>query len=53
MDHGDDWLSLDDVASYYDKVDQLIGVFGSKENLPNDRIVFSFPRQNRGCRTLY
>jgi choline dehydrogenase-like flavoprotein len=34
---GDDWpISYDDVAPYYDKVDQLVGVFGSKENLPND-----------------
>ncbi|HEX6890518.1 MAG TPA: GMC family oxidoreductase [Chryseolinea sp.] len=34
---GDDWpISYEDVAPFYDKVDQLIGVFGSKENLPND-----------------
>lgn len=34
---GDDWpIGYDDVAPYYDKVDKLIGVFGSKENLPND-----------------
>lgn len=34
---GDDWpISYDDVSPYYDKVDRLIGVFGSKENLPND-----------------
>ena len=34
---GDDWpISYEDVAPYYDKVDQLIGVFGSRENLPND-----------------
>lgn len=34
---GDDWpIGYDDVAPYYDKVDRLIGVFGSKENLPND-----------------
>ena len=34
---GDDWpIGYDDVAPYYDKIDQLIGVFGSKENLPND-----------------
>lgn len=34
---GDNWpIGYDDVAPYYDKVDQLIGVFGSKENLPND-----------------
>src|SRR5918993_745352 len=35
--HGDDWpLSYEDVAPYYDKIDQLIGVFGSKENMPNE-----------------
>ena len=34
---GDDWpIGYDDVAPYYDKVDQLIGVFGSKENMPNE-----------------
>lgn len=34
---GDDWpIGYDDVAPYYDKIDKLIGVFGSKENLPND-----------------
>lgn len=34
---GENWpIGYEDVAPYYDKVDQLIGVFGSKENLPND-----------------
>lgn len=34
---GDDWpIGYEDVAPYYDKVDQLIGIFGSKENLPNE-----------------
>ena len=34
---GDDWpIGYDDVAPYYDKIDKLIGVFGSAENLPND-----------------
>lgn len=34
---GDDWpIGYDDVSPYYDKVDQLIGVFGSKENIPNE-----------------
>ena len=34
---GDDWpIGYEDVAPYYDRVDRLIGVFGSKENLPND-----------------
>jgi choline dehydrogenase-like flavoprotein len=34
---GDDWpITYDDVKPYYDKVDQLIGLFGSKEGLPNE-----------------
>jgi choline dehydrogenase-like flavoprotein len=34
---GDNWpISYEDVAPYYDKIDKLIGVFGSNENLPND-----------------
>jgi choline dehydrogenase-like flavoprotein len=34
---GDDWpISYEDVAPYYDRIDDLIGVFGSKENLPNE-----------------
>lgn len=34
---GEDWpIGYDDIAPYYDRVDDLIGVFGTKENLPND-----------------
>ena len=34
---GEDWpIGYDDIAPYYDEVDKLIGVFGSKENLPNE-----------------
>jgi choline dehydrogenase-like flavoprotein len=34
---GDDWpIGYDDVAPYYDRVDRLIGIFGSREGLPND-----------------
>jgi choline dehydrogenase-like flavoprotein len=33
---GDDWpISYEDVAPYYDRIDDLIGVFGSHEGLPN------------------
>ena len=33
---GDDWpISYDDVKPYYDRVDQLVGIFGSNEGLPN------------------
>lgn len=34
---GEDWpIGYEDVAPYYDKVDKLIGVFGSKENIRNE-----------------
>ena len=34
---GDNWpIGYDDVKPYYDKVDKLIGVFGSKENMYNE-----------------
>ncbi len=34
---GEDWpIGYDDIAPYYDKVDRLIGVFGSKENIRNE-----------------
>ena len=34
---GDDWpIGYDDVKPYYDRVDRLIGIFGSNEGLPND-----------------
>jgi choline dehydrogenase-like flavoprotein len=34
---GDDWpIGYDDVKPFYDKVDTLLGVFGTNEGLPND-----------------
>ena len=34
---GFDWpIDYEDVAPYYDKVDELIGLFGSEEGMPND-----------------
>lgn len=34
---GDDWpISYDDVKPYYDRVDKLIGVFGTKEGIFNE-----------------
>ncbi len=33
----DDWpISYDDVKPFYDKVDRLIGIYGTVENLPNE-----------------
>ena len=41
---GEDWpIGYDDIKPYYDKVDKLIGVFGSKENLYNDPDGFFLP----------
>ncbi|SEJ37322.1 Choline dehydrogenase [Cyclobacterium xiamenense] len=41
---GDNWpIGYEDVAPYYDKVDQLIGVFGSKEGIRNEPDGFFLP----------
>mgnify|MGYP000020319056 FL=1 len=41
---GDNWpIGYEDVKLYYDKVDKLIGLFGSKENLPNEPDGFFLP----------
>ncbi len=42
--HGDNWpIGYEDVKPYYDKVDKLIGVFGTKENMPNEPDGFFLP----------
>jgi choline dehydrogenase-like flavoprotein len=34
---GDDWpIGYEDLRPYYDKLDRLVGIFGSIENLPNE-----------------
>ncbi len=34
---GDDWpITYDDIKPYYDKLDRLVGIFGSMENIPNE-----------------
>ena len=41
---GDNWpIGYEDVKPYYDKVDKLIGVFGTNEGLPNDPDGFFLP----------
>ena len=41
---GEDWpISYKDIKPYYDKLDKLIGVFGSNENLYNDPNGFFLP----------
>jgi choline dehydrogenase-like flavoprotein len=41
---GDDWpLGYDDIKPYYDKIDKLLGVFGTNEGLYNDPDGFFLP----------
>jgi choline dehydrogenase-like flavoprotein len=50
---GDDWpISYDDVAPWYDKVDRLIGVYGSKEGLRNHPDGDFLPAPRPRCREL-
>jgi choline dehydrogenase-like flavoprotein len=50
---GDDWpISYDDIAPYYDKVDRLIGVFGSKEGLRDHPDGDFLPAPRPRCREL-
>ena len=42
--YGEDWpIGYEDVKPYYDKVDKLIGVFGTNEGLENDPDGFFLP----------
>jgi len=51
---GEDWpISYEDVKPYYDKVDKLIGVFGTKENLPNEPDGFFLPPPKPRLHELY
>src|SRR5207302_1093462 len=50
---GDDWpISYDDVAPYYDRLDRLVGIFGSKENLPNEPNGVFLPPPRPRCHEL-
>jgi choline dehydrogenase-like flavoprotein len=51
---GDDWpITYEELAPYYDKVESYIGVFGSKENVPNSPDgIFQPPPRPRCTETL-
>jgi choline dehydrogenase-like flavoprotein len=50
---GDDWpISYADMAPYYDRVDRLVGVFGSRENLPNEPDGVFLPAPKPRCHEL-
>lgn len=51
---GDNWpISYKDVKPYYDKVDKLIGVFGTNEGLENDPDGFFLPPPKPRLHELY
>ena len=51
---GDNWpIGYDDVKPYYDKVDKLIGVFGSRENIANEPDGFFLPPPKPRLHELY
>lgn len=51
---GENWpIGYEDVKPYYDKVDKLIGVFGSREGLPNDPDGFFLPPPKPRLHELY
>ena len=51
---GDDWpIAYSDLAPYYDQVDDLVGIFGSRENLPNHPDGKFHPPPRPRCYELY
>ncbi len=50
---GDDWpITYDDLKPFYDKVDRLVGIFGSVENLPNEPDGIFLPPPQPRCYEL-
>jgi choline dehydrogenase-like flavoprotein len=51
---GEDWpISYDDVKPYYDKLDKMVGVFGSKEGRKNDPDGYFLPAPKPRLHELY
>jgi choline dehydrogenase-like flavoprotein len=50
---GDDWpITYEDLKPYYDRIDRLIGLFGSNENLPNEPNGIFLPPPRPRCYEL-
>jgi choline dehydrogenase-like flavoprotein len=50
---GDDWpIGYDDLKPYYDRVDELIGIFGTNEGLPNEPDGIFLPPPKPRCYEL-
>ena len=51
---GDDWpITYDDVKPYYDRVDRLVGLFGSTEGLHNEPDGIFLPPPKPRCHELF
>jgi len=51
---GENWpISYDEVKPYYDRLDKLVGVFGTNEGLPNDPDGFFLPPPKPRLHELY
>ena len=51
---GDNWpISYEEIKPYYDRLDKMVGVFGSKENRPNDPDGFFLPPPKPRLHELY
>lgn len=51
---GDNWpISYDDIKPYYDRLDKMVGVFGSKERRRNDPDGFFLPAPKPRLHELY
>jgi len=52
--HGENWpIGYEEVKPYYDKLDKMVGVFGSNEGLPNDPDGFFLPPPKPRLHELY
>lgn len=51
---GDDWpISYEDIKPYYDRLDREIGIFGTKEGIPNEPDGIFQPPPKPRCYELY
>lgn len=51
---GDNWpITYDEIKPYYDRLDKMVGVFGSKENRPNDPDGYFLPAPKPRLHELY
>src|SRR5829696_308626 len=50
---GEDWpITYDDIQPFYDKLDRLVGIFGSMENIPNEPDGVFMPAPKPRCYEL-